>query len=167
LPDCQIAEWDRPRSNASITQFPNPITKLPNYPITKFLLLVLSLVAASCGKVAEPRQEDLVVWRPLGTWSGAGPTQTGPFISDTGTLRLRWETRNPGSPKAAFKVTVHSDVSGRPLLVAVDHKGAGHDTTYVYEDPRPFFFVVESADLEWTLSADEPVAARGPASEKR
>ena len=133
----------------------------------KFPLLFLGLLFSACGGQAQPHTQDLTLWRPLGTWSGTGSTQTGPVISDTGTLRLRWETRNPVSTKAAFKVTVHSDVSGRPLLVAVEHRGAGHDTTYVYEDPRPFFFVVESADLEWTLSADEPVAARGPASEKR
>jgi hypothetical protein len=121
---------------------------------------------SACGKPAEPQGDKFVVWRPLGSWSGTGPTQTGPFISDTGTLRLRWETRSPASPKASFKVTVHSDVSGRPLLVAVDHKGAGQDVAYVYEDPRPFFLVVEAADLQWSLSADEPLQARGRALEK-
>jgi hypothetical protein len=63
-------------------------------------------------------------------------------------------------------VTVHSDVSGRPLLVAVEHKGAGHDTAYVYEDPRQFFLVVESAGLDWTLAAEEPVAASATPARK-
>jgi len=86
--------------------------------------------------------------------------QTDPFISDTGSLRLRWETRNETSPgRGIFRVTLHSDVSGRPLLVAVDTRGVGHDTTYVNEDPRSFFLAVESANIEWTLAADEGVAA--------
>ena len=94
--------------------------------------------------------------------------QTGPFIGDSGTLRLSWEAKNESRPGAGtFKVTVHSDVSGRSLLVAVDHKGVGRDTTYVYEDPRAFFLVIESANLDWTLTADEPVAASAAAPGKR
>jgi hypothetical protein len=86
--------------------------------------------------------------------------QTEPFISDTGSFRLRWGTRNERARGAGtFRVTVHSDVSGRPLLVAVDAKGVGADTAYVTEDPRPFFLVVDSADLDWTLAAEEAVNA--------
>ena len=89
--------------------------------------------------------------------------QTEPFISDTGSLRLRWETRNETAPGAGtFRVTLHSDVSGRPLLVAVDKRGEGRDTAYVTEDPRSFFLAVESANLDWTVAAEEGVAATGP-----
>ncbi len=59
-------------------------------------------------------------------------------------------------------MTVHSDVSGRSLVLAVDTRGVGRDTTYVTEDPRPFFLAVESANLDWTVSAEEGVAATGP-----
>jgi hypothetical protein len=38
----------------------------------------------------------------------------------------------------------------------------GRDTTYVSEDPRPFFLAVESANLDWTVAAEEGVAASGP-----
>jgi len=90
--------------------------------------------------------------------------QTEPFISDTGSLRLRWETRGEAAPgTGTFRVTLHSDVSGRSLLVAVDVRGVGRDTTYVTEDPRPFFLAVESANLDWTLEANEAVAATAPA----
>jgi hypothetical protein len=86
--------------------------------------------------------------------------QTEPFISDTGSLRLRWETRNETAPGTGlFRVTVHSDVSGRPLVLAVDTRGVGRDTAYVSEDPRPFFLAVESANLDWTVTAEEGVAA--------
>ena len=49
--------------------------------------------------------------------------------------------------------------------VAVDVRGVGRDTTYVTEDPRPFFLAVESANLDWTLEADEAVAATAPSSQ--
>ena len=92
--------------------------------------------------------------------------QTDPFISDTGSLRLRWETRNEAAPGTGrFRVTVHSDVSGRPLILAVEASGVGRDTAYVIEDPRSFFLAVESANVDWTVAADEGVAATaGPAT---
>jgi hypothetical protein len=86
--------------------------------------------------------------------------QTDPFLSDTGSLRLRWETRNETPPgTGTFRVTVHSDVSGRPLVVAIDARGARADVAYVSEDPRSFFLAVESVNLDWTLAADEGVDA--------
>jgi hypothetical protein len=84
--------------------------------------------------------------------------QTEPFLCDTGSLRISWQTRNETTPGTGiFRVTLHSDVSGRPLLVAVDARGAGRDVAYVSEDPRSFFLVVESTNLDWTVAADEGV----------
>ena len=123
-------------------------------------LAVVTLLTAGCHGAAPDAGEATVVWRPLGSWSGRGSMQTDPFISDTGSMRLRWETRNESSPGAGFfRVTVHSDVSGRPLLLAVDARGTGGATTYVTEDPRPFFLAVESANLDGSVAAEEGVAA--------
>ena len=127
------------------------------------VLVGLALLNASCRDEAARARAPAVVWRKLGSWSGRGPMQTDPFISDSGSLRLRWETRNEAAPGTGiFRVTVHSDVSGRPLILAVDTRGAGRDVTYVSEDPRSFFLAVESTNLDWTLAADEAVAATGP-----
>ena len=126
----------------------------------RVLVLIGVVLNASCGSDAPRARTPAVVWRSLGSWSGRGSMQTEPFISDTGSLRLRWETRNETPPgTGTFRVTVHSDVSGRPLVLAVDTRGVGRDTTYVSEDPRPFFLAVESANLDWTLAAEEGVAA--------
>ena len=92
-------------------------------------------------------------------------------------LRLRWETRNPGAREArpagadgpsvgAFRVTVHSAVSGRPLVVAVDHHGIGHDTAYVNEDPREFYLVVDSSDVDWNIAVDEGIPATADARQQ-
>lgn len=125
----------------------------------------LAVLQLSCGGDA-PARTPAVVWRTLGSWSGRGSMQTDPFISDTGSLRLRWETTNEAAPgTGSFRVTVHSDVSGRPLILAVDARGVGRDTAYVIEDPRSFFLAVESANVDWTVAADEGVAATaGPAN---
>jgi hypothetical protein len=126
----------------------------------KSLVLAAALLAASCGDRTSASQTSTVVWRRIGSWSGRGSTQTDPFISNTGSLRLTWETKNEAPPgSGVFRVIVHSDVSGRPLLVAVDARGVGYHVTYVSEDPRSFFLAVESSNLEWTLSADEGVPA--------
>jgi len=123
-------------------------------------LLGVALLSASCREDRTRERTPTVVWRKLGTWSGHGSMQTEPFISDTGSLRLRWETSHEAAAgTGTFRITLHSDVSGRSLLVAVDVRGVGRDTTYVTEDPRPFFLAVESANLDWTIEADEAVAA--------
>jgi hypothetical protein len=121
------------------------------------LCIGVAFVDASCSKAAPAAQQrEAVVWRPLGSWSGHGSMQTEPFISDTGSLRLTWKTSNETSPGAgSFRVTVHSDVSGRPLVLAVDARGTRQDVAYVSEDPRSFFLAVESADVDWTVTAAE------------
>jgi hypothetical protein len=127
------------------------------------VLAGVALLTPSCADDAPRARTPAVVWRKLGSWSGRGSTQTDPFISNTGSLRLHWETRNEAAPGTGiFRVTVHSDVSGRPLVQAVDARGVGRDTTHVSEDPRSFFLAVESANLDWTLAAEEGVAATGP-----
>ena len=130
------------------------------------LLAGAALLQASCRGNTPAARTPTVVWRPLGSWSGRGSMQTDPFISDTGSLRLRWETRNESAPgTGTFRVTLHSDVSGRALVLAVEARGAGRDTAYVSEDPRSFFLAVESANLDWTIAADEGIAATaGPAA---
>jgi hypothetical protein len=122
--------------------------------------VALIFVAVSCHRDDSRVRTPTVVWRKLGSWSGHGSVQTDPFICDTGSLRLRWETRNETTPGSGiFRVDLHSDVSGRVLLVAIDSRGVGHNTTYVNEDPRPFFLAIESANLDWTIEAEEGVDA--------
>jgi hypothetical protein len=125
-----------------------------------FVIAGLAFFNASCGDATPPARTPTTVWRPLGSWSGRGSMQTDPFLSDTGSLRLRWETRNEAAAgSGTFRVTVHSDVSGRPLVLAIDARGAGRDVAYITEDPRSFFLAVESTNLDWTVAADEAVAA--------
>jgi len=120
------------------------------------------------------------VWLKMGAWSGHGDRQTDSFDGETGAFRITWDAKGaPPSAPGTLKITLHSAVSGRPLAVAVDQQGAGGGTTYVNEDPRSFFFVVESKNLDWSFSTDEQVTVAvrdgsqprpppaAPAAEKR
>jgi hypothetical protein len=129
----------------------------------------LALIIAGCGPAGqqplEQPVEELTLWRPIGTWKGRGPTQTEAFIGQTGAFRLQWEARqSQPSAGGAFKVVLHSSVSGRPLLTVVDHPGPGVGEAQVTEDPREFFLVIEAAGLEWSLRLDEAVRATRPAA---
>jgi hypothetical protein len=80
---------------------------------------------------------------------------------------VKWETHNPKDPKAGvFRLDVHSAISGRPLETAVEHQGDGRDIAYVDEDPRVFFLVIDSKDLDWSVTVEERLVAEtaGPGS---
>jgi len=123
------------------------------------VMTALALVASACGSQATPAATEVVVWQPVGSWSGHGNGQSESFTSDTGALRVRWETSNEAPSHAgAFRLTAHSAISGRPLQLAVDHQGIGRGTSYIDEDPRVFYVVIESANLDWSFTVEEAVA---------
>jgi hypothetical protein len=128
------------------------------------LLLTAAAIGASDGRRAIPANaaaRDVVVWRSIGRWSGRGNSQTESFTSDTGSLRVGWQTGHEVRPgDGTFRLTLHSAISGRPLAQAVDHRGVGADTSYLSEDPRVFYLVVDSAGLEWSFTIDEGLLAR-------
>lgn len=97
-------------------------------------------------------------WSPVASWSGHANYQTDSFNIETGQWRIKWEAdRAQSSGNEAFRVIVHSAISGRFVTVAVDHQGAGSGTAYVSEDPREFFLVVESSGVNWKVWVEEGV----------
>jgi hypothetical protein len=135
-------------------------------------IALLLFLTTACSRQSSPvekvdkKQE--VFWRPLGTWSGRGSTQTPSFTSDSGSLRVRWATRNEAPDGAGtFRLTAQSAISGRPVKVAVDARGSGQGMAYVNDDPHVFYMLVESANLDWSFSVDEGFTgtrAEGPAA---
>jgi hypothetical protein len=114
----------------------------------------------ACRAAPAPPAQEVTVWRPLGKWSGSGLLQTDPFIGQTGLLRVTWETRSSSAVATdSFRVSLHSDVSGRLLTHVVEHRGPGRDVAYVTEDPRSFFLVIESSGLDWSVGVAEGVTA--------
>jgi hypothetical protein len=140
---------------------------------------VLMIAALSSGCQSPPvnaakAPDPEIAWQPLGSWSGRGNSQTESFTSGSGSIRVQWKTeqsaavgtsgKNTGGKKEpdskaapAFRLTIHSAISGRPLMEAVDEQGPGTGTAFVHEDPRVFFAVVESAGLDWSFTLQEAV----------
>jgi hypothetical protein len=44
------------------------------------------------------------------------------------------------------------------MEVPVDTKGPGEGTAFVDQDPHVLYFVVESADLDWSFTVEDSVA---------
>jgi hypothetical protein len=129
------------------------------------LLLTTAAIGACDGRRTVPAAaaatRTVVVWRAIGSWSGRGNTQTESFTSDTGSLRVRWHADHEAhAGDGTLRLTLHSAISGRPLAQVVDHRGAGADTSYVSEDPRVFYVVVDSASLDWSFTIDEGTGAQ-------
>jgi hypothetical protein len=120
-------------------------------------LAVLSLTACACRGQSAPDRQLVTVTRPAGHWEGQGNATLG-FVSESGRLRIAWRAAQQ-SPTAVgtLRVAVHSAVSGRPLRVIVDHRGAGSGTVNFDDDPRSYNLMVESSGIAWTLTVDELV----------
>jgi hypothetical protein len=94
----------------------------------------------------------------MASFSGRGDSQTESFDIDSTEWRIKWQTKGAASPAAGtFHVVVHSAVSGRPLMDAVQQRGNGHGIAYVTEEPRLFHLVIESNGLDWSVAVQEAV----------
>lgn len=127
-------------------------------------LIVAAVVtgASGCRKqdVAAAKAPPQMIWRSVGSWSGSGNRQTESFTSDTGALRVKWETTSAGTSAmaGAFRLTAHSAISGRVLQQVVEAQGTGTGTDYVSQDPHVFYMSVESAGVDWKFSVEEGIA---------
>jgi hypothetical protein len=132
--------------------------------MTRFILVLLALLVPACHEpVKEKTRADApdLVWQTVGTWSGHGNGQTGSFNVETGALRIHWEARAASSTdSSAFKLWLHSAISGRPLQMAVDHKGPGQDIAYIEDEPRVSYFLVEAGTLDWSVTLEEAAPGR-------
>lgn len=129
---------------------------------TGFIPIAVALLLGACNSAPKPAGTVVVGWRPIQSWSGRGDMQTESFNIESGQWRLKWATTNEDAPgSGTFRVTVHSAVSGRPLAVAVEHKGIGHDVAYVNEDPRLYHLVIESRGVDWSVSVEESAIGYG------
>jgi hypothetical protein len=126
-------------------------------PRTLAVPVAAALFASACG-AAPPKRvpKEVVIWKNLGAWSGRGNAQTESFLGLTGALRMHWQTKNeaPGGT-GTFRLILQSAISGRALQETVDEKGVGEGTAYVAEDPRVFYMLVESANLDWSFTVEE------------
>jgi len=128
------------------------------------LLLLVALLpgGAACRAQPEPPSpKPVVIWKPVGSWSGHGDKQTESFTSDNGGFRVRWTAANePGAGMGRLRVVFRSGDSGREIIEAIDARGAGGGTEEVAADkPRWYYLTIESADEDWTVAVDERIDA--------
>lgn len=127
-----------------------------------FAIAAILLVAACRSEPpTPPPQQDVVIWKEVGSWSGRGNLQSETFTSDTGGFRVRWATKNESAPGAgSLKVVFRSGDSGRPIIDAVDVRGVGRDVAEVSDNVRWYYLTIESADVDWTVHVDERLRGR-------
>jgi hypothetical protein len=130
---------------------------------TIIALTAIALASVGCRSERNPEVKPApLAWQKVGSWSGRGNAQTDSFDIGFSQCRIRWETRNEKPPgQGIFHVTVNSAVSGRELAVAVDHRGTGHDLAYVGVDPHFSYLVIESSNVDWSVTVEEPALTGG------
>ncbi len=127
------------------------------------VLLVLVVMTAACRPLRDAatavsqHAETPAAPRQLGAWTGKGSTTLG-FVSESGSFRINWTTRNPEGSLSNFQLTLRSGISGRTLKVITDHRGAGSGSVEFGDDPRMYEFLVDASGIEWSISVEETFA---------
>ena len=125
------------------------------------MVVLATLLIAGCGKPKAEAKAPVLGWRFIESWSGRGDTQTDSFDVESGAFRIKWETSHETSPgEGTFQIEVHSGISSRPIALAVERQGIGHDIAYVRDDPRPYYLVVSSKNVDWSIRVEEAVAGQ-------
>ncbi|OFW30136.1 MAG: hypothetical protein A3H97_24545 [Acidobacteria bacterium RIFCSPLOWO2_02_FULL_65_29] len=130
------------------------------------MLAAATLLAAACQsprppEPATPPPVRIVGWKPLASWTGRGNVQTETFLSDTGSFRIRWETKNESRPGAGtLEVAFRSGDSGRVIIDAVDQKGVGSGLSEVGDMVRWYYLSIDSANVDWSVTVEEPIMGR-------
>jgi hypothetical protein len=128
------------------------------------IALLALLAVAGCGRSEpSPADERVAVTRRVGSWQGRGNSTIG-VNSDTGRFHISWQARNERpSGGGTFRLAVHSAVSGRPIQLITEQRGEGSGSADFQDDPRPYNLMIDSANLDWSVSVDEVVVATRPA----
>jgi hypothetical protein len=125
-------------------------------------LIALAVTAMACGSTPElTRAPDAQSGsRELGSWNGTGNTTLG-FVSESGSFRITWKAQNQNNASpGAFQLTLRSGISGRPMKVIADHKGAGGGSVEFGDDPRMYEFLVEARGIDWSIAVRETFAPK-------
>lgn len=132
--------------------------------MTRAAILTTALLIAACEAAPDPVPEPpahVVGWKHLASWSGRGNTQTETFMSDNGSFRIQWATSRESPPgTGTLKVAFRSGDSGRVIIDAVDQKGEGSGSAEVGDMVRWYYLSIDSANVDWKVSVDEPIMGR-------
>jgi len=139
-----------------VRQLRSRVTRSTGTAIVVLAIAAPSAALAGCSSKPAAASRKETYWRKVGTWSGHDRLQTESWPGDTGAMRIRWNTSH-SREGGVFQLTIHSAISGRPMQTVVDQAGDGEGTAYFSDDPRAFFAVVDSKNIDWTFTIEEPV----------
>jgi hypothetical protein len=128
--------------------------------VNRPLWLTILTLTIGCAASPNPPQPAtrILAWRTLASWTGHGSLQTETFLSDNGMFRLHWEAKNEAAPgKGTLKIAFRSGDSGRVIIDAVDRKGVGSDTIVVGDQVRWYYLTIDSANVDWLVTVEEPI----------
>ena len=133
-----------------------------------FVFFVCAFAFDGCSSKPQEVPSLVSVTRQVGSWHGRGTMTVGDVNSDTGRLRITWQTTNEAPAGSGhFKLTLRSGVSGRTIAVVADHRGVGTGTVETDEGPRTYDFLVESANVDWSFRVEETSGVHGDPSGNR
>ena len=124
--------------------------------------IALAAAVVACGSAPQSDRAPAAQpeTRQLGAWTGTAST-TLEFVSESGSFRITWKAQNQDNTHpGAFQLTLRSGISGRPMKVIADHKGAGGGSVEFGDDPRMYEFLVESNGMAWSISVQETFAPK-------
>jgi len=128
----------------------------------RWLIVAAVVLAAGCRSEPPPAAKrpprTITGWREIASWKGRGNAQLDSFSIESWDWRVRWETKNE-SPAGAgvLRVESHSADSGRLMAVPVDVHGTGHDAVNVSDLPHRYYLVVDSKNVDWSLTVEEAI----------
>ena len=128
--------------------------------MVRWMVVAVAVVAAGCRSEPAPAAKlpprTITGWREIASWTGRGNAQLDSFSIESWDWRIRWETKNESpAGSGALRVESHSADSGRLMAVPVDVHGAGHDAASVSDLPHRYYLVVDSRNVDWSLTVEE------------
>jgi hypothetical protein len=114
--------------------------------------LPVETVAPAAPAAAAPA----ATWTTIASWSGSGIKETESFVTQTREWRISWRTTNEPSPRASLlQIFVHDASNNRMVSLAANQQGLGQDTSYVRSAPGRHYLKINSANADWTVTAEE------------
>ncbi len=118
--------------------------------------LTALLLVQGCSPPPSQPQPIVAVTRTVGSWQGRGTRTVGDVPSETGRIRIHWQTTNESpAGSGTFKLTLRSAISGRTIGIVTEATGTSAGTAAFDEGPRTYDFLVESANVDWTFRVEE------------
>jgi hypothetical protein len=119
--------------------------------VTRLATTLAICCLAACGASIPPPPRAISQASQAGAWNGTGNKTIG-FVSESGVFRINWQTRDiGGGHDGAFRLTVRSAISGRPIRVVADEHGTRSGSFEFVDDPRMYEFLVDSAGVQWSI----------------